>query len=72
MPIISDIISQDGRSDRVIGTDWFYAANSADVNFRVKAIQENATLSPELVAGNKYIIKNIYILMKALWIFKIV
>ena len=59
MPIISDIIIQDGRSDRVSGPDWFYAANSGDINFRVKGIQENNTLSPVLEVGSKYIVKNI-------------
>ena len=58
MPItLIDILKQQNR-DATSG-DFFFMVDSSDINFKVKAIQEDATLAPTLTLDFKYILEDV-------------
>lgn len=59
MPIeLLSNIAQKNRAANVTSSAFFYLLDSSNIDYRIKGIQENATLSPDLTAGSKYIIRN--------------
>lgn len=60
MPItIIDILGQQNRQANVGLSSFFHLVNSADVNFKINGIQEDATLNPSLTEDVKYIVKDV-------------
>ena len=56
MPItLIDIIKQQNRD--ATSSDFFFMVDSSDINFKVKAIQEDNTLVPTLTLDFKYIVE---------------
>jgi len=59
MPIeLISNIAQKNRSSNVTSTAFFYLMDTSNIDYRIKGIQENASLSPDLTQGSKYIIRN--------------
>lgn len=59
MPIeLISNIAQKNRASNVTSTAFFYLMDTANIDYRIKGIQENASLSPDLTQGSKYIIRN--------------
>lgn len=60
MPIeLLSNIAQKNRAANVSSTAFFYLIDSSNIDYRIKGIQEDATLNPDLTTGSKYIIRNI-------------
>lgn len=60
MPItIIDILGQQNRQANVSLSSFFHLVNSADVNFKINGIQQDATLNPSLTEDVKYIVKDV-------------
>ena len=58
MPItLIDIIKQQNRD--ATSSDFFFMVDSSDINFKVKAIQEDNTLVPTLTLDFKYIVEDV-------------
>lgn len=59
MPInlISDI-AQKNRSANVTSSAFFYLIDTSNIDYRIKGIQQDNTLVPDLIPGSKYIIRN--------------
>jgi hypothetical protein len=59
MPIeLISNISQKNRAANVTSTAFFYLMDTSNIDYRIKGIQENNSLSPDLTPGSKYIIRN--------------
>lgn len=60
MPIeIISNLAQKNRAANVSSTAFFYLMDTSNIDYRINGIQEDNTLSPSLVFGSKYIIRNI-------------
>lgn len=59
MPIeLISNIAQKNRAANVTSTAFFYLMDTSNIDYRIKGIQENNSLSPDLTTGSKYIIRN--------------
>lgn len=59
MPIqLLSNIAQKNREANVSSTAFFYLMDTSNIDYRIKGIQNDNTLIPELISGNKYIIRN--------------
>jgi hypothetical protein len=59
MPIeLLSNIAQKNRAANVSSSAFFYLLDSSNIDYRIKGIQENNSLVPELTTGAKYIIRN--------------
>ena len=59
MPIeLISNIAQKNRAANVTSTAFFYLMDTSNIDYRIKGIQENNLLSPDLTPGSKYIIRN--------------
>ena len=59
MPIeLISNIAQKNRAANVTSTAFFYLMDTSNIDYRIKGIQENNSLSPDLTPGSKYIIRN--------------
>ena len=59
MPInLISNIAQKNRAANVSSEAFFYLVDTANIDYRIKGIQENASLAPDLTVGSKYIIRN--------------
>jgi len=59
MPIeLISNIAQKNRAANVTSTAFFYLMDTSNIDYRIKGIQENNSLNPDLTPGSKYIIRN--------------
>ena len=59
MPIeLISNIAQKNRSANVTSSAFFYLVDTSNIDYRINGIQNDASLSPSLTQGSKYIIRN--------------
>jgi len=59
MPIeLISNIAQKNRSANVTSGAFFYLVDTSNIDYRINGIQNDASLSPSLTQGSKYIIRN--------------